>query len=136
MYLQIALVRMSSDGAYPPEKRRKYKHVFNAIGRIINEEGASALLTGVKPAMLRCMVLNVTQIVLYKNTKVILLKTGSIYIFIYYLLLVSSIHLLKKKKFLFSGAFHDNLLLHIICSIWTAMISSVATAPIDITKTR
>ena len=93
---------MSSDGAYPPEKRRKYKHVFNAISRIINEEGASALLTGVKPAMLRCMVLNVTQIVLYKNTKVILLKTGSIYIYlIYYLLLVSSMHLLKKKNFYF-----------------------------------
>lgn len=71
---------MSSDGRLPPNERHNYKHAFNAIGRIYAEEGYKTLWTGVRPAMIRCMVLNVTQIVLYKNTKVLLLQTGKVFL--------------------------------------------------------
>lgn len=29
----LVMIRMSADGQLPPEKRRNYTHVFNAIGR-------------------------------------------------------------------------------------------------------
>lgn len=31
----VALVRMTADGRLPPEKRRNYKNVFNAMGRFV-----------------------------------------------------------------------------------------------------
>ncbi|KAL0274530.1 UNVERIFIED_CONTAM: hypothetical protein PYX00_002632 [Menopon gallinae] len=105
----IALVRMSSDGRLPPSERYNYKHVFDAISRIIKEEGLVTLWMGWKPAALRCMVLNVTQIVFYKNTKVLLLRTEY---------------------------FQDNVGLHMLSSVLSALVSAFATAPIDITKTR
>lgn len=36
---EIALVRMTSDGRLPPEKRRGYKNVFDALIRMSREEG-------------------------------------------------------------------------------------------------
>lgn len=64
------------DGANPPNERYKYKGTFNAFRRIIKEEGLGVLWIGWEPAVFRCMVLNVTQIVLYKNSKELLLHTG------------------------------------------------------------
>merc|ERR1719427_239203 len=36
---EVSLIRMTSDGRLPPEQRRNYKSVFDALGRIVREEG-------------------------------------------------------------------------------------------------
>lgn len=128
---------MSSDGAYPPHERFNYKNCFDAIKRISKEEGFGALWIGWKPAALRCMILNVTQITLYKNSKIYMLDSGLIFSFAF--LPFPSRHRILEFSFFsstFSGYFRDNATLYVICSIWTAFVSSVATAPIDIIKTR
>ncbi|KAK6626540.1 hypothetical protein RUM44_009013 [Polyplax serrata] len=43
----VALVRMSVDGANPPNERYKYKGTFNAFRRIIKEEGLGVLWIGI-----------------------------------------------------------------------------------------
>lgn len=42
----------------PPESRRNYKHVFDAFGRIMREEGVKAMWSGAVPTMARAMSLN------------------------------------------------------------------------------
>ncbi|ELR21163.1 oxoglutarate carrier, putative [Acanthamoeba castellanii str. Neff] len=41
---EVALIRMTSDGRLPPEQRRGYKNVFDALLRICREEGAKQVL--------------------------------------------------------------------------------------------
>lgn len=33
---EVALIRMTADGRLPPEKRRNYTNVFNALGRFVS----------------------------------------------------------------------------------------------------
>jgi solute carrier family 25 oxoglutarate transporter 11 len=40
---EVALIRMTADGKLPPNERRGYKNVFNALGRIAKEEGVATL---------------------------------------------------------------------------------------------
>ena len=40
---EISLIRMTADGRLPPEQRRGYKNVFNALFRITREEGVMTL---------------------------------------------------------------------------------------------
>lgn len=40
---EVALIRMTSDGRLPPDQRRNYSNVFNAVARIFKEEGVFAL---------------------------------------------------------------------------------------------
>ena len=42
----LAMVRMQADGKLPVEVRRGYKNGFDAIGRIVREEGVSTLWRG------------------------------------------------------------------------------------------
>ena len=37
---EISLIRMTGDGRLPVEQRRNYKNVFDALFRIIREEGS------------------------------------------------------------------------------------------------
>lgn len=48
---EVALIRMTSDGRLPPDQRRNYKNVFNAVGRIYGEEGLFALWRGCVPTI-------------------------------------------------------------------------------------
>jgi hypothetical protein len=43
---EVALIRMTSDGRLPPEQRRGYKNVFDALLRICREEGVLAMWRG------------------------------------------------------------------------------------------
>lgn len=54
----LALVRFQTDSMLPPEKQRNYKHVFDAFGRIIKEEGVMSLWKGSTPTVIRAMLLN------------------------------------------------------------------------------
>ncbi|KAG6447488.1 hypothetical protein O3G_MSEX004986 [Manduca sexta] len=64
----VALVRMTADGRLPPEKRRNYKNVFNALGRIIREEGFITLWSGATATITRAMVVNGVQLATYSQT--------------------------------------------------------------------
>merc|ERR1712110_1025544 len=59
---EVALIRMTSDGSLPADKRRNYSSVFNAIARIYKEEGLTTLWRGATPTMARAMVVNAAQL--------------------------------------------------------------------------
>jgi len=65
----LALVRFQSDSYLSPEKRRNYKHVFDALSRITKEEGFLRLWRGSSPTILRAMVLNLGMMATYDTFK-------------------------------------------------------------------
>eukprot|EP00522_Entomoneis_paludosa_P012357 CAMPEP_0172453074 /NCGR_PEP_ID=MMETSP1065-20121228/10544_1 /TAXON_ID=265537 /ORGANISM="Amphiprora paludosa, Strain CCMP125" /LENGTH=304 /DNA_ID=CAMNT_0013205237 /DNA_START=142 /DNA_END=1056 /DNA_ORIENTATION=- len=65
----IALVRLQSDGMAPPEDRRNYKNVFDALIRTSSEEGVGALYKGLLPNVLRGMSMNVGMMACYDQAK-------------------------------------------------------------------
>ena len=56
----LSLVRMQADSTLPPAERRNYKHVFDAFGRIVKEEGVTSLWNGSTPTIARAMALNMS----------------------------------------------------------------------------
>lgn len=54
----LSLVRMQSDATLPPERRRNYTGVGNALSRIVKEEGVAGLFKGSGPTVTRAMALN------------------------------------------------------------------------------
>ena len=65
----IALVRLQSDGMAPPDERRNYKNVFDALIRTTKEEGVAALYKGLMPNILRGMSMNVGMMACYDQAK-------------------------------------------------------------------
>ena len=65
----VTLVRMQADNILPIAQRRNYKHVFDAFGKIVSEEGITSLWRGSKPTMLRAMSLNVGMLSLGYQSK-------------------------------------------------------------------
>ena len=55
----LALIRMQADGTMPPEQRRNYTGVGNALARIVREEGFLSMFKGCLPVVTRAMSLNV-----------------------------------------------------------------------------
>ncbi|OAF64655.1 Mitochondrial brown fat uncoupling protein 1 [Intoshia linei] len=66
---EVALIRMTADGKLPFDKRRNYKHAFNALARIVKEEGILSLWTGSYPTIVRAMVVNAAQLATYSQIK-------------------------------------------------------------------
>lgn len=54
----LSLIRMQADATLPPEARRNYTGVINALSRIVKEEGVLGLWRGSFPTVLRAMSLN------------------------------------------------------------------------------
>ncbi|XP_059157011.1 mitochondrial 2-oxoglutarate/malate carrier protein-like [Physella acuta] len=106
---EVALIRMTADGRLPPEERRGYKNVFNALARIVREEGVLTLWRGCIPTVGRAMVVNAAQLASYSQAKQILVSTGY---------------------------FHDGLFLHFVASMISGLITTAASMPVDIAKTR
>jgi solute carrier family 25 oxoglutarate transporter 11 len=65
----VALVRMQADSMRPAGQRRGYKNVFNALSRIIKEEGFGKLYSGLVPNVLRGMAMNVGMLACYDQAK-------------------------------------------------------------------
>lgn len=65
----IVLVRFQSDGTLPIEKRRNYKHVFDAFYRIVKEEGLFTLWRGSAPTVGRAMAMSLGQLTTYDEFK-------------------------------------------------------------------
>merc|ERR1719384_1051848 len=106
---EVALIRMTSDGNLPAEQRRNYKSVFDAILRIFREEGLSALWRGAIPTMGRAMVVNAAQLASYSQAKQGILETGYI---------------------------QDGIFCHFLASMFSGLVTTIASMPVDIAKTR
>uniref|UniRef100_A0A0G4FZT9 Mitochondrial 2-oxoglutarate/malate carrier protein n=1 Tax=Chromera velia CCMP2878 TaxID=1169474 RepID=A0A0G4FZT9_9ALVE len=71
----LSLIRMQADGTLPPEQRRNYTGVFNAMSRITQEEGVLGLWKGCAPTVYRAMALNLGMLASYDQAKEMLTKS-------------------------------------------------------------
>lgn len=106
---EVALVRMTADGRLPVDQRRNYSSVFNALLRIAREEGVLVMWRGAIPTMGRAMVVNAAQLASYSQAKEALMSTGY---------------------------FKENIFLHFCSSMISGLITTAASMPVDIAKTR
>jgi len=106
---EVALIRMTADGRLPPAERRNYKNVFDSLFRIVKEEGVLTLWRGAVPTMGRAMVVNAAQLATYSQAKQFLLDTGY---------------------------FKDNVFCHFVSSMISGLVTTAASMPVDIAKTR
>ena len=65
----VALIRMQADNNLPQAERRNYTSVWNAISRIFSEEGIAGLWRGAIPTVARAMMVNVSHLVSYNQSK-------------------------------------------------------------------
>lgn len=106
---EVSLIRMTSDGRLPEAERRGYKNVFDALIRISREEGVTTLWRGCVPTIGRAMVVNAAQLASYSQAKQMLLSTSY---------------------------FNDNIGCHFAASMISGLITTAASMPVDIAKTR
>ncbi|KAG5878222.1 hypothetical protein JTB14_020799 [Gonioctena quinquepunctata] len=106
---EVALIRMTSDGRLPPNERRNYKNVVEALTRIYREEGLVTLWRGAVPTMGRAMVVNAAQLASYSQAKQMLVEKCNI---------------------------EEGVFLHFIASMISGLITTAASMPVDIAKTR
>lgn len=106
---EVALIRMTADGRLPLAERRNYKNVFHALFRITKDEGLLTLWRGAIPTMGRAMVVNAAQLASYSQAKQALLDTGY---------------------------FQENITLHFASSMISGLVTTAASMPVDIAKTR
>lgn len=106
---EVSLIRMTSDGRLPLAERRNYKSVVDALVRIVKEEGVATLWRGAIPTMGRAAVVNGAQLASYSQAKQTLLAT----------------------KY-----FEDNIFCHFVASMFSGLVTTIASMPVDIAKTR
>lgn len=106
---EVALIRMTADGRLPEAERRGYTSAFNALARITREEGLFTLWRGTIPTMGRAVVVNAAQLASYSQAKQMLMST----------------------KY-----FEEGIFLHFVSSMISGFITTVASMPVDIMKTR
>jgi solute carrier family 25 (mitochondrial oxoglutarate transporter), member 11 len=106
---EVALVRMTADGRLPVAQRRGYTSVFNALGRVVREEGLATLWRGTLPTVGRAMVLNIAQLATYDQAKEAILSTGKI---------------------------GDNIGAHALASTFSGFVATAVSIPLDSAKTR
>ncbi|KAF0700124.1 Aste57867_9355 [Aphanomyces stellatus] len=105
----VVNVRMQADGRLPPAARRNYAHAFDGLARVYRDEGGATLMRGVRPNMIRAMLLTSGQIASYDLFKTFLLTT---------------VHL------------DDNVATHFLASMAAGLVATTACAPMDVVKTR
>ena len=57
----LSLIRMQADGTLPPDRRRNYGNVGNALVSIVKEEGAGGLFTGAGSTAVRAMAVRFSE---------------------------------------------------------------------------
>ncbi|CAM6126577.1 unnamed protein product [Calypogeia fissa] len=105
----VALIRMQADGRLPMHQRRNYAGVGDALVRIIRQEGVASLWTGSGPTVQRAMVVTASQLATYDQVKDSIIK---------------------------QQIMPDGLPTHVTASIVSGFVTSVASNPIDVIKTR
>ncbi|KAG9309640.1 mitochondrial carrier domain-containing protein [Chiua virens] len=106
---EVVMVRLQGDFAKPPEKRFNYKHCFDALFRMVREEGSSSLVRGVGPNVFRSILMNSSQLASYDFFKSELLKTPY---------------------------FEDNILCHFTASFAAGTVATTVCSPADVLKSR
>ncbi|KAH9960646.1 dicarboxylic acid transporter [Russula dissimulans] len=106
---EIVMVRLQGDFAKPPEKRFNYKHCFDALFRMVREEGASSLTRGMGPNILRAILMNASQLASYDFFKAELLKTRY---------------------------FNDDIFCHFTASFAAGTVATTVCSPADVLKSR
>jgi solute carrier family 25 oxoglutarate transporter 11 len=106
---EVALIRMTLDGRLPPAERRNYANVFDALVRIVREEGVTKLWRGAIPTATRAMIVNAAQMPTYSQAKQALIS---------------------------SGLMQQGFPLHAISSLIAALVTTAVSLPVDIIKTR
>jgi solute carrier family 25 (mitochondrial oxoglutarate transporter), member 11 len=106
---EVALVRMTADGRLPEAQRRNYSSVFNALGRVVKEEGVTTLWRGTMPTVGRAMVLNIAQLATYDQAKEAIIATGVV---------------------------GDNMGAHAMASTVSGFLATAVSIPLDSAKTR
>ncbi|KDO24235.1 hypothetical protein SPRG_09871 [Saprolegnia parasitica CBS 223.65] len=105
----VVNVRMQADGRLPEAQRRNYAHAVDGLVRISRDEGRDALLRGVRPNMMRAMLLTSGQIATYDVFKTFFLETIGL---------------------------DDNIGTHFASSMAAGLVATTACAPMDVVKTR
>lgn len=104
----VVLVRMQADGNLPKHQRREYRHFFDGISRTFQAEGLAALWRGLGPNAARAVLVTVSQVVTYAETKIALGRAG----------------------------LADGTSLHLASAITSATVACIVTSPVDVIKTR
>ncbi|KAG7379674.1 hypothetical protein PHYPSEUDO_008309 [Phytophthora pseudosyringae] len=107
----IVNIRMQADSRLPPERRRNYRHAVDGLVRVEKEEGLAALMRGVRPNMIRAMLLTTGQIAAYDLAKASILENSVL-------------------------PMRDNLQTHVLASMVAGLVATTACAPADVVKTR
>ncbi|CAI5720859.1 unnamed protein product [Hyaloperonospora brassicae] len=107
----IVNIRMQADSRLPPQQRRDYKHALDGLTRVEKEEGLAALMRGVRPNMIRAMLLTTGQIAAYDLAKSALLANERVMM-------------------------QDDLKTHVVASMVAGFVATTACAPADVVKTR
>merc|ERR1711878_196372 len=100
---------MTSDGNLPAAERRNYRNAFEAIFRIARDEGVVTLWRGAIPTMGRAMVVNAAQLASYSQAKQFILGTNYV---------------------------QDGIFCHFLASMFSGLVTTIASMPVDIAKTR
>lgn len=111
----VVLIRMQADGHWPPQQRRQYRHVFHGLHHVIKTEGLSRLWRGCFPTVLRATLVTTSQLLTYFRAKDFFLRHDSWGVF---------------------SAGSADARLHLCSSVCSAAAASLATAPVDVIKTR
>lgn len=72
----LTLIRMQADATLPPEQRRNYKNVFDALMRITREEGVLGLFKGAAPTVVRAMALNMGMLASNEQAREMIVEYG------------------------------------------------------------
>ena len=107
----LALTRQQADGTLPPESRRNYKGVLDAITRIAREEGLGALWKGAAPSVARACAVPTSQLVSYDVAK----ETAAPWL---------------------GGGDKEAWPVRILAACVSAAVASVFSLPVDMIKTR
>lgn len=105
----VAMVRMQADGRLPPEQRRNYRSVVDAIGRMTEQEGVTSLWRGSSLTVNRAMIVTASQLATYDQVKETILK----------------------KRWM-----RDGLGTHVTASFVAGFVAAVGSNPVDVIKTR
>lgn len=65
----VSLVRFQTDSLAPAAERRNYKHVGDALTRMVKEEGVLSLWRGSGPTILRAVSMNLGMLATYDQVK-------------------------------------------------------------------
>ncbi|KAL3721796.1 hypothetical protein ACJRO7_034179 [Eucalyptus globulus] len=105
----LAMVRMQADGRLPPEQRRNYRSVVDAIRRMARQEGVASLWRGSSLTVNRAMLVTASQLASYDQI---------------------------KETILAKGLMKDGLGTHVTASFAAGFVAAVASNPVDVIKTR